>query len=62
MKPTLFGCSSDNVGLYLKNIYANGELVKVATAKEISVVRQEGTRRISDNVCTHIVAKKNGFA
>ena len=24
---TLFGCSSDNVGLHLKNVYAAGELV-----------------------------------
>lgn len=42
----LFGCSSDNVGLHLKNIYAEGELNKEATSEEISVVRLEGTREV----------------
>lgn len=42
----LFGCSSDNVGLHLKNIYHSGELAKSATAEESSVVRQEGERKV----------------
>ncbi|SFB07215.1 virulence RhuM family protein [Selenomonas ruminantium] len=42
----LFGCSADNVSLHLKHIYADGELVKEATAEEISVVAQEGQRSV----------------
>ena len=36
----LFDCSTDNVGLHLKNIYANGELSKEATTEEFSVVQK----------------------
>lgn len=43
----LFGCSSDNIGLHLKNIYADGELDGVATAEDFSVVRKEGKRMVS---------------
>ena len=43
----LFGCSNDNVGLHLKNIYAEGELQESATAEKISVVQLEGTRKVS---------------
>lgn len=42
----LFGCSADNISLHLKNIYAEGELFKEATAEEISVVAQEGQRSV----------------
>ena len=42
----LFGCSSDNVGLHLKNIYKEGELVETATAEDSSVVRMEGRRKV----------------
>ena len=44
---TLFGCSTDNVGLHLKNIYSCGELDKAATAEESSVVQIEGRRKTS---------------
>ena len=47
---TLFGCSSDNIGLHLKNVYAVGELVREATTEEFSVVRMEGTRQVRRNV------------
>ena len=47
---TLFGCSSGNIGLHLKNVYAVGELVREATAEEFSVVRMEGTRQVRRNV------------
>ena len=30
----LFGCSADNIGLHLKNIYADGELEESATAED----------------------------
>lgn len=42
----LFGCSADNISLHLKNIYADGELLKEATTEEISVVAQEGQRSV----------------
>ena len=43
----LFGCSSDNISLHLKNVYADGELDVAATTEEFSVVQTEGTRRVS---------------
>ena len=43
----LFDCSTDNIGLHLKNIYASEELEEKATAEKISVVRQEGTREVT---------------
>ena len=43
----LFDCSSDNIGLHLKNIYESGELQEGATAEKISVVRQEGERMVN---------------
>ena len=46
----LFGCSVDNIGLHLKNIYAVGELSRELTTEDFSVVRQEGSRRVRRNV------------
>ena len=43
----LFDCSTDNIGLHLKNIYASEELEEKATTEKISVVRQEGTREVT---------------
>jgi len=43
---TLFGCSTDNIGLHLKNIYSVGELSKEATTEDFSVVRMEGARQV----------------
>ncbi|MBU6145832.1 MAG: hypothetical protein KGO83_03900 [Paenibacillaceae bacterium] len=40
----LFGCSSDNIVLHLKNIFFDGELDENSTTEEISVVQQEGNR------------------
>ncbi len=37
----LFNVSVDNIGLHLKNIYQDGELVREATAEESSVVQTE---------------------
>ena len=42
----LFGCSSDNISLHLKNIFAEGELREDATTEEISVVQTEGKRNV----------------
>jgi hypothetical protein len=47
---TLFDCSTDNVGLHLKNIFASGELKEEATAEKISVVRLEGGRDVNRNI------------
>ena len=46
----LFDCSTDNIGLHLKNVFEAGELEKNRTAEEISVVQKEGTRSVKRNV------------
>lgn len=46
----LFGCSSDNISLHLKNIYASEELQENSTTEEFSVVRKEGSRNINRKV------------
>ena len=43
----LFGCSADNIGLHLKNVYSEGELEESSTAEDFSVVRKEGGRTVS---------------
>ena len=43
----LFGVSTDNVSLHLKNIYAEGELEEKATTEESSVVQVEGRREVT---------------
>lgn len=45
----LFDCSTDNIGLHLKNIYDTNELNKEATTEKISVVQQEGMREVRRN-------------
>lgn len=35
----LFDCSTDNIGLYLKNIYESGEFAQETTAEYFSVVQ-----------------------
>ena len=42
----LFDCTSDNISLHLKNIYADEELELSATTEKISVVRKEGSRNV----------------
>ena len=39
---TLFDCSTDNVGLHLKNIFASGELDKEAVTEKISATASDG--------------------
>lgn len=46
----LFGCSTDNVGLHLKNIYDEQEIDPISTAEKISVVRKEGKRMVARRV------------
>ena len=43
----LFDCSSDNIGLHLKNIYETGELRQEATTENFSVVQTEGERQVN---------------
>ena len=42
----LFSTTPENVLMHLKNIYAEGELVEEATAKDFLAVRQEGARQV----------------
>ncbi|WP_458070142.1 virulence RhuM family protein [Rhodanobacter sp. BL-MT-08] len=42
----LFDVSQDNVGLHLKNIYEDGELIRETTTEKSSVVQTEGGRRV----------------
>jgi hypothetical protein len=46
----LFGCSTDNVGLHLKNIFEENEIDPVSTSEKISVVRKEGNRFVTRRV------------
>lgn len=46
----LFGCSSDNIGLHLKNIFDEHEIEPSSTTEEISVVRKEGSRMVRRNL------------
>lgn len=46
----LFDCGADNIGLHLKNIYAEEELEESATTEDFSVVRQEGSRTVNRKV------------
>ena len=42
----VFDTSTDNIGLHIKNIYAEGELDEVSTTEDFSVVQQEGSREV----------------
>ena len=54
----LFDTSNDNIGLHLKNIFADGELSEVSTAEDFSVVQQRGNLCI---FCTssNVLAKQH---
>lgn len=43
----LFDCSTDNIGVHLKNIFTSNELDKEATTEKISVVQKEGERDVN---------------
>ncbi len=38
----LFGCSTDNIGLHLKNIFLSGELEKDSVTEKISATALDG--------------------
>jgi len=42
MMATLFGCSTDNVSLHLKNIFKEGEMVEESVSEEYSVTASDG--------------------
>ena len=46
----LFGCTSDNISLHLKNIYADRELSEISTTEDFSVVQSEGARQVTRSV------------
>jgi death-on-curing protein len=46
----LFDTSADNISLHLKNIYAEGELDEQATTEDFSVVRTEGSRKVTRQI------------
>jgi hypothetical protein len=46
----LFDTSTDNIGLHLKNIYKEKELVENSTTEDFSVVRQEGSRKVKRQI------------
>ena len=43
----LYECSTDNIGLHLRNIFAERELDPAATTEESSVVQTEGARQVA---------------
>lgn len=49
----LFETSTDNIGLHLKRIYAEGELDEAATTENSSVVQKEGGRQVSRRLALH---------
>ena len=40
----LFDCSTDNIGLHLKNIFASGELEKDSVTEKISATASDGKK------------------
>lgn len=44
----LFDCSTDNIGLHLKNIYKTGELPQEATTENFSVVQRTSSKTMDD--------------
>ena len=46
----LFGCTTDNISQHLKNIYDQHELDPNRTAEEISVVQNEGSRKVNRQI------------
>ncbi|WP_076421042.1 virulence protein RhuM/Fic/DOC family protein [Colwellia sp. UCD-KL20] len=46
----LFNTSTDNISLHLKNIFKSGELLESATTEDFSIVRQEGSRKVTRRI------------
>ena len=43
----LFGCSPDNISLHLKNIFADGELDRMAVTEKISATAADGKKYLT---------------
>ncbi len=43
----LFGCSTDNISLHLKNIFSEGELDKDSVTEKISATANDGKRYLT---------------
>lgn len=43
----LFGCSTDNISLHLKNIFSDGELTKDSVTEKISVTASDGKKYLT---------------
>ena len=52
----LFDCTTDNISLHLKKIYAEGELKETATTEEFSAVQNSSTFH-SDYIVVHYVRR-----
>ena len=46
----LFGVAKSTVSEHLKNIYNDGELVKLATVRKFRIVQAEGSRQVNREV------------
>lgn len=46
----LFDVSTDNISLHLKNLYQEGQLSKLATTEDSSVVQKEGLRDVQRTI------------
>lgn len=46
----LYNCFSDNIGLHLKNIYADLELEEKSTSAIFALVQKEGNREVKRKV------------
>ncbi len=46
----LYGCTTDNISLHLKNIYKTFELDKNSTTEEFSIVQKEGNREVKRTI------------
>ena len=47
----LFNCSTDNIGLHLKNIFASGELEKEAVTEKIAATASDGKKYLTQFHC-----------
>ena len=52
---TLFDCSTDNVGLHLKNIFACGELIKDSVTEKISATASDGKNYMTQFYNLHAI-------
>ena len=46
----IYCTTQQNISQHIENIYADGELMNMATHKKFLLVRQEGTRQVQRNI------------